>query len=336
MGFANRAKARTRQRTHRYDGKRYTFLARVLTDHANPYAVRVRVRSEDPDAYEEKFFFNLGWIIEQTRLGGDWDTDDLGVALKAAKAKFEAQMEQAKEKKEGSDGASAEEPERANEFTDAEGNPTCCTYCNRVTRNDALKPGGREGKPMCPSCREREPKERYSAEAVDALREDNRYCECMHHRYHVVHVYKNGIHSHSQSSFEALNRLAGEDTAGVTTVPSELFDHDDTAEELLARYKAVQEREAQEREDGELRTLTKMTDPETFDRYCTLRKQAPSEWAVKVERKKDDEGKDRYQIVRCTGLDSFSHLYAGKTFEEAVQSLEMLVTGWAIGAGFRD
>lgn len=68
-----------------------------------------------------------------------------------------------------------------------------------------------------------------------------------------------------------------------------------------------------------------------IERYIVLRKQAPPEWAVRIE-----QCHGAYMIRRCVGIGAFSFLYGGKTFKASLDALEMLITGHAIGAGIRE
>jgi hypothetical protein len=68
-----------------------------------------------------------------------------------------------------------------------------------------------------------------------------------------------------------------------------------------------------------------------LERYIALRNEAPPEWAVRIEKRNES-----YLITRCTSAGSFSKLRGGSTFQAALDALEMLITGWAIGSGIRE
>ncbi len=68
-----------------------------------------------------------------------------------------------------------------------------------------------------------------------------------------------------------------------------------------------------------------------IEQYIMLRRQAPSEWAVLIVQRQG-----AFMIRRCVGLGAFSLLFGGKTFKEALHTLEILITGHAIGTGIRD
>lgn len=62
-------------------------------------------------------------------------------------------------------------------------------------------------------------------------------CECIFHRYHVVHVYRGLLYDHSQGTWDAVLRDA--DPGEIRHYPSSEYRHGMTADELVAASAAA-------------------------------------------------------------------------------------------------
>jgi len=281
-----KAPAQVKRRTAVVSGRKVTLIARVLTQYANPYGVRVRVKGDEGRGK----FFNWGLLI------GREDAVKQG-ALNAA---LNAYIEQADAK------------------------PKEC--------------GGRH---RFGHCKTGEHDARFTAKEIAQVVADAAECECLCHRYGVVHVHNGTIYAHDQATWD--NLLKRLDPSEVQTVPSYRYKHGDTAETLLARCKAAERLGAAEKaldaaekgpESARIendKALAAQEDHTAFSRYLGLQEQAPAEWAVRIEKREGG-----YWINRCVGTGAFSGIPAGSTFEAAVDALEFLITGWAIGKGIRE
>jgi len=75
-----------------------------------------------------------------------------------------------------------------------------------------------------------------------------RKCECIYHRYHCVHIYKDRLYSHSQDVWDSIFKSANPDE--IETFPSELYVHGMTVNAL--RQAAGKQEVVQSVSDSEL------------------------------------------------------------------------------------
>lgn len=61
-------------------------------------------------------------------------------------------------------------------------------------------------------------------------------CECLFHRYHVVHVYQGVVYDHSQGTWDEVLRDA--DPQEIRHYPSSEYRHGMTGDELVAASRA--------------------------------------------------------------------------------------------------